>query len=73
MSKLPELHTFEYIVVLLSPATGMESAAESVLASYFQESGAYTILKDSLHVPIAAFRTDLVTQIRRSVDPVDVD
>lgn len=69
MSKMPELPTYEFTVF-----TQMGSAApqeHTVLASYFQESGRYTMLKDDIHVVVAAFRTDLVTTIWRSGDPVD--
>lgn len=69
MSKLPELPTYEYAVF-----TQMGNAvpqSHKVFASYFQESGRYTLLKDDIHVVVAAFRTDLVTQIWRSGDPVD--
>lgn len=72
MSKLPELSTFEYSVTLISPGSGLAAAASDVLASYFQESGAYTVFKDDLHTAVAAFRTELVTEIRRSEDPVDL-
>lgn len=71
MSKLPDLPTFEYTVGLLNPASVTVMEADAVLAAYFQESGAYTVFKDDLHTAVAAFRTELVTEIRRSDDPVD--
>ena len=71
MSKMPELEVFEYAVTLIHPGTGAVSKAENVLASYFQETGAYTVFKDEVHTAVAAFRTELVIEIRRSEGPVD--
>lgn len=71
MSKLPELPEYEFTVT----RRGMDGLeyANGVLASYFQETGQFTVLKDSGHVVVDAFKTDTVLRIKRSADPVDVD
>lgn len=69
MSKLLDLlPTFEFTVYELS--LGGVANEHKVEAAYFQESGSYTLFKDDVHVVVAAFKTDLVSQVRRSEDPL---
>lgn len=69
MSKLPDLPTYEYTVSVLSSLGVQEDFL--VDASYYQEAGNFTQLKDHSHVVVDAFRTDTVLRVKRSEDPVD--
>jgi hypothetical protein len=71
MSKTADLPTFTYTVHTLSTTGGAEFEHEPVEAAYFQEQGAFTVFKDAFHLSVAAFKTDLVTLILRSDEPVD--
>lgn len=70
MSKTADLATFEFAVHTLAP-DGSWYKHKPVEAAYFQEQGAFTLFKDAFHIAVAAFRTELVTQIVRSDEPVD--
>jgi len=71
MSKLPSLATYEYTVTMYGP-DGVAST-HTVEASYYQEAGAFTQLKDDGHMVVDAFRTDTVLRITRSDEPLDDD
>jgi hypothetical protein len=69
MPKLPELPEYEFTVTTVGPDG--EKTDQVVEASYFQEAGQFTVLKDAGHVAVDAFKTTSVLRVRRSVDPVD--
>lgn len=69
---MSELHTFEFQVWTLPLSHGLEAVkSPPIEASYFQEQGVYTLFKDSGHVVVEALKTELVTRIVRSEEPVD--
>lgn len=73
MSKLPGLPLYAFTVhTLLVGAGAVEEASGAITAAYFQESGAYTVFKDTEHMVVEAFKTDLVTRIVRTEKPVAV-
>lgn len=73
MSKLPDIPTYEFRVWTLPVGLGSEVLNESdpIEAAYFQEQGVYTLFKDGCHVVVEALKTELVTRIVRSEEPVD--
>lgn len=71
MSKMPDLPEYTF-TVSTEGFDGMQRD-DKVEAAYFQESGQYTVLKDATHVPVSAFKTATVLQIKRSAEPLDFD
>ncbi len=67
---MADLATYAFTVHTISPATMTETASGALRASYFQEQGAYTLFKDDSHMVVEAFRTELVTRIVRTDEPV---
>jgi hypothetical protein len=68
MSKLPVLPLYAYTVHW----TGLDGLTQkaAITASYFQESGVYTVFKDTDHSVVEAFKTECVTRIVRTEKPV---
>lgn len=73
MSKLPDLpvYDFDVFVMDVGGVAALDDDQSSVTASYFQESGVYTVFKDTDHSVVKAYKTDLVVLIERSEQPVD--
>lgn len=67
---MSELPTYAFTVQTLCPANMLETKSGALRASYFQEQGAYTLFKDTSHTVVEAFRTELVTRIVRTDEPV---
>ena len=71
MSKLPDLPLYAFTVHTMPLIEGFpEESAGAITAAYFQESGAYTVFKDSEHTVVEAYKTELVTRIVRTEKPV---
>lgn len=70
MSKLPDLPSYEFVVVLASPVE-MSMEDRTVTSAYFQEERSYTLFKDAGHAVVAAFKTDSVIQVLRAEKPVE--
>lgn len=69
MSKAAFLPLFGFTVHTVN-AEGSPDELKSLTAAYFQESGRYTVFKDVEHTVVEAFRTDLVTRVVRTEQPV---
>lgn len=69
---MSDLCTYEFQVWTMPLALQTnEVKTEPFEAAYFQEQGLYTLFKDAAHVAVSAFKTELVTRIVRSEEPVD--
>lgn len=69
---MSDLNTYEFRVWSFPLGIGSKAVeSEPIEASYFQEQGVYTLFKDAGHVVVEAYKTDLVTRVVRSEEPVD--
>lgn len=62
--------TYAFTVYTMEP--GIEGDSGAITAAYFQESGAYTVFKDSEHAVVEAYKTEFVSRIVRTEKPVGV-
>jgi len=69
MSKGPSIPVYRFTVF----ATAVRDLVDeyTVTACYFQEQGAYTVLKDAEHAAVSAFKTDSVLRIMRAEKPLE--
>lgn len=67
MPKVSDLPTYEFIVHTLG-SDGLWHE-DRVHASYYQEAGQFTQLKDAGHTVVDAFRTDTVRRVQRMGEP----
>lgn len=71
MSNAPDLPVYAFTVHMVSPTGLPQESSGAITAAYFQESGPYTVFKLADHSVVEAFKTDYVTRIVRTEQPVD--
>lgn len=69
MSKAGFLPLYGFTVHTVTPG-GLQAESGAITAAYFQESGRYTVFKDTEHTVVEAYLTDLVTRVVRTEQPV---